>query len=195
MEKVVYDQISWPNCIEPKNPLEEEVLRRSILPDALDELPGRLAELLPFQRRLLVTGGKFVADNHWCNNVLTHYQLCEKASSGWFALQVTFWHRDRDEGLGGFTLRAALSTFPPLIQAPWLGYKRNFHCHPIWRIPEDGDLRISGVVRLKPELPSRERVFLLSVSSHVYEYFEWNRVAPHKFLIDPSSFGSKDPTE
>ncbi|SRR5258706_2243117 len=186
MTKTVYDAAHWLNCIEAETPIEEDVLRRAILPDAFDDLPGRVSELRPFHRKLLVTGGKVVADDAWCKDALAHYQLCERIATGWYSLRITFWHCGDTEELGGLTLRAALWTFPPLIQAPWLGFKRRFHCYPIWRIPEDGNLRLSGAVRLRCESPPAEHVFLLAVSrTETYEYFEWNPVVPHKFLVDP----------
>src|ERR1035438_8124701 len=109
MDKVVYDKSGY-DCIQPNNELEEDVLRRAILADGFDDLPGLVSELQAIHRRLLVTGGRLVIDEAWCSKVAVHYALQERMGTGWYALRVSFWHRQTAADLGGFTLRAALWT-------------------------------------------------------------------------------------
>lgn len=184
MERVTFDKCGY-DCIKAGNDLEEEVLRRAILTDGFDETPGLLRELEAVQRRLLGTGGRLVIDDGWRKDVAVHYELRERIAEGWYALRVSFWDRQTAADVGSFTLRAALWTFPPLVQALWLGHRRPFHCHPIWGLPPQGNMQVSGNVVLAPELPPPDAAHLLAVSAvKRYEAFEWSRVVPHLRLTD-----------
>ena len=184
MEYLFYDDSSY-NSVKPESEIEDAVLRRAILPDAIDLLPGEISKMEAVHRRIAVTGGRFVMDARWCPDLAIHYQLCEQATDGWYRLQVVFWHRKTAMDLGGFTLWTALQRFPPLVQASWLGYPRSVHCHPVWRLPPKVDFRESSSVPLIAELPTPEQLFLLAVNSvPKYEPFEWNPVVPHLRLID-----------
>jgi hypothetical protein len=188
MEKVHFWNTTGQNCIRPDSDLEDEVLRRAILPDGFDAIPQQGGEVDAVYGRLLVTGGRLLCDDEWCQGVAVHYELRERVCAGWYALRVSFWDRQTAADIGGFTVRAALWTFPPLLQAPWLGRKRAFYCYPVWGAPFDGDLQISGVRLLTDQVPSLSKALLFLLSGvGDYALFHRHDITPHVRLTDVSS--------